>query len=67
MSDLTNRTDQDLRNEIAEKREALRLFRFGGAGSRTRNVREGRAIKKEIAQIETELRARKIAAEKQGA
>ena len=45
---------------VADKREALRVFRFEGAGSRTRNVREGRNLRREIAQILTELRKREI-------
>ena len=48
----------ELQKALVEKREALRGFRFGGAGSRSRNVREGRGLRKEIAQILTELRAR---------
>ena len=52
---------------IADKREALRVFRFGGAGSRTRNVREGRTARREIAQMLTELRKRTIASEKKTA
>lgn len=67
MSDFSTQSDQDLRNAIAEKLEALRVFRFGGAGSRTRNVREGRGLKKHIAQMQTELRARELAAEKKRA
>lgn len=50
----------DLQKEIAEKREALRVFRFGGAGSRTRNVREGRTVRKDIARLLTELNSRTI-------
>jgi len=46
---------------VADKREALRIFRFEGAGSRRLNVREGRGLRREIAQILTELRARQIA------
>ena len=49
---------------VAEKREALRVFRFEGAGSRTRNVREGRELRRDIARILTEIRAREIAAKK---
>jgi ribosomal protein L29 len=52
---------QDLHKEIAEKREALRAFRFGSAGSRSRNVREGRTIRKDIARLMTEMNARKVA------
>lgn len=52
---------EDLRKEIADKREALRTFRFGEAGSRSRNVREGRNHRKDIARMLTELNARKVA------
>ncbi len=55
--DLSTKTAADLRKLIAEKREALRVFRFGAAGAKTKNVKEGRAIKKEIAQIMTALTA----------
>jgi len=58
-------SEEDIRKLVADKREALRTFRFGGAGSRTRNVREGRNLRKEIAQLLTELSAReKIASAK---
>ena len=52
---------EDLHKEIADKREALRAFRFGEAGSRSRNVREGRTLRKDIARMLTELSARRIA------
>lgn len=55
------KNDQELREMLAEKREALREFRFGIAGSRVRDVREGRGHRKDIAQILTELQARKNA------
>jgi len=54
---------QDLHKEIAEKREALRAFRFGSAGSRSRNVREGRTIRKDIARLMTEMNARNLPAQ----
>ncbi|MEK7614570.1 MAG: 50S ribosomal protein L29 [Patescibacteria group bacterium] len=49
----------DLDKLVAEKREALRLFRFGVAGSKVKNVKEGSALKKEIARILTERTLRK--------
>lgn len=52
---------EDLKKSVIEKRAALRTFRFGGAGSRTRNVREGRNLRKEIARILTEVRSRELA------
>ena len=58
MTDITSKTVESLHQELAEKREALRVFRFGGAGSRSRNVREGRSLRKDIARILTELNAR---------
>lgn len=61
MSDLTKYSIADLHKEIAEKREALRTFRFAGAGSRSRNVREGRTLRKEIARLMTEVNARTVA------
>jgi ribosomal protein L29 len=61
MADFSRQDVPELQKLIADKREALRVFRFEGAGSRTRNVREGRALRREIAQILTELRSREIA------
>ncbi len=46
---------------LAATREALRTFRYASAGSRTKNVREGRELRKEIARIMTELRSRQLA------
>jgi large subunit ribosomal protein L29 len=62
MADFKKYTNEDLAKEIAEKREALRNFRFGSAGSRTRNTREGRTLRRDIARLMTELSARKVAA-----
>ncbi len=44
---------EDLVKTLVEKREALRKFRFGEAGSKTKNVKEGKHIRKEIARILT--------------
>ena len=53
--DLINKSKEELEKLLADKREALRVFRFGVAGSKIRNVREGRGIRREIAQILTLL------------
>lgn len=58
---------EDIQKEIAQMREALRVFRFGEAGSRTRNVREGRKLRRDIARLLTELRARALASKKKTA
>jgi len=51
------KNEKDLAKVLYEQREILSKFRFGTAGSRTRNVKEGRAARKEIARIMTELNA----------
>ncbi len=61
MSDIKKETSESLKKSIADMREKLRVFRFEGAGSRLRNVREGRTLRREIARAMTELRARDIA------
>ncbi len=53
-ADIVNKDKKTLMEMLAEKREALRLFRFGTAGSKTRNVKEGQNLKKDIARILTE-------------
>ena len=63
-NEITKETPEALRKMIADKREALRVFRFEGAGSRRRNVREARTLRKEIARVMTELSARRIAGTK---
>lgn len=60
-TDIKKYSIEDLHKEIAQKREALRAFRFGSAGSRSRNVREGRTVRKDIARLMTEVNARKVA------
>ena len=61
MAEFTKHSIEDLQKLLVEKREALRAFRFGSAGSRSRNTREGRNLRKEIARALTEVNARKIA------
>jgi ribosomal protein L29 len=58
MSELSKKTENNLTTEIAEKRKALREIRFSFAGSKNRNVREARTIKRDIARRLTELNER---------
>lgn len=51
----TGKSREDLIKALYEKREALKSFRFGEAGSKTRNVKEGMGIRKDVARIMTEL------------
>ena len=61
MAEFKDMSAEEVHKQIADKREALRAFRFGGAGSRAKNVREGRNLRKEIARLLTELNSRKVA------
>ena len=60
MSDLIKKTEKELSNLLIEKRKALQTFRFGMSGSKTKNVKEGKNLRKEIAQILTAVNARKV-------
>jgi ribosomal protein L29 len=62
MSEFKNKTEKDLTKLLMEKRKALQAFRYSITGSKTRNVKEGKGIRKEIAQIMTELNAPKAKA-----
>jgi ribosomal protein L29 len=55
MTEFKNKTENELKSFLNEKRVALRNFRFGVAGSKVRNVKEGKGLKKDIARILTEL------------
>ncbi len=57
-NDIKNKDAATLATLLSQKREALRAFRFGTAGSKTRNVQEGSNLKKDIARILTELNAK---------
>jgi ribosomal protein L29 len=57
MSDFNNKSAQELVKALNEKQVALRSFRFGMSGSKTKNVKEGRNLRKEIARILTALNA----------
>lgn len=48
----------DLNKLVANKREELRALRFSVAGSKNRNVKQGRTLRKSIARALTELTAR---------
>ena len=53
------KSEKDLAKALYEEREKLRQFRFGSAGSKSRNVKEGAKARKEIARIMTELNSKK--------
>jgi ribosomal protein L29 len=59
MADFSKKKDGELIKELVSKRTALKDFRFAIWGSKTRNTKEGRDLKREIAQILTEISHRK--------
>lgn len=59
IKDLRKKTIGELDKELAEKISALSNFKFGTSGSKVKNVKAGRNLKKEIAQILTILKEMK--------
>ena len=55
-NNIVNKSDKELKSMLTEKQVALRNFRFGLAGSKVRNVKEGHALKKDIARILTQIK-----------
>ena len=61
IKDLRKKTPGELDKELADKAVALSNFRFGTSGSKTKNVKACKNLKKEIAQILTILNESKKA------
>lgn len=55
----TKKSDSEITAGIESNREALRAFRFGSAGSKTKNVRAARVLRRDVARMLTEENARK--------
>ena len=53
--ELAKKSKADLTKDLDEKKVTLRDLRFGIAGSKSKNVKEQKTIKKEIARINTIL------------
>lgn len=59
MAEFKDKKDAELIKLLVEKRKLLHDFNIGTSGSKTRNVKEGQNLKKDIARILTELNTRK--------
>jgi ribosomal protein L29 len=59
---LTNHSADEINTLVADKREEHRLLRFSVAGSKNRNVKLARTLRKDIARGLTELSSRVNAA-----
>jgi ribosomal protein L29 len=62
MEQLSTKNQADLEKQVNEKREAMRVLRFGVSGGKVKNTKELKNVRKEIARLKTELRARAIQA-----
>ena len=50
---------EDLAKSLVGKREELSKWKFGTTGSKTRNIKEGKNLKKDVARIMTEINRNK--------
>ncbi len=57
--EIKNKNEGELEKMLEERAQALKNFRFAISGSKTKNVKEGRMIRKDIAKILTEMNAKK--------
>jgi len=57
MKEISNKTVADLAKMLTDKREALRVVRFGSAGAKSKNVKESVSIRRDIARIMTAITA----------
>ena len=58
-TDFKNKSETELKKLLIEKRETLTKFKFGISGSRTKNVKEGKNTRRDIARILTVLNLNK--------
>jgi ribosomal protein L29 len=56
--ELIQREISELKDLLVEKKKALNDFKLGFIGSKTRNVREGRVIKRDVARILTAINSK---------
>ena len=61
--DIAHKTQADLAKMVADKRESLRVFRFGTTGAKNKNVKESRTIRRDIARILTAMN-KKVSSDK---
>ncbi|MEK7460450.1 MAG: 50S ribosomal protein L29 [Patescibacteria group bacterium] len=59
MSELKNKSVEDLKKALDEKREEIRGIRFDLAGTTKKNVKATLLARREVARISTEITARK--------
>ncbi|HCB35446.1 MAG: hypothetical protein A2W52_02650 [Candidatus Taylorbacteria bacterium RIFCSPHIGHO2_02_49_25] len=58
MSDYAHKTEEELHKLVTGNHAKLQAFRFAMAGSKQKNVKEGKKLRKETARLLTELHKR---------
>jgi ribosomal protein L29 len=56
IQDILKNDKDSMKKLLSEKKESLQQFRFNMQGSKIKNVREGRDLKRDIARINTALK-----------
>ena len=56
-TDFKKESEAELKKKLTEKRDSLAKFKFGISGSRTKNVKEGKNTRRDVARILTALKA----------
>jgi ribosomal protein L29 len=59
MKEILKNDKDGMKKMLVEKKQALQQFRFNMQGSKIKNVREGRELRKDVARINTALKAAK--------
>ncbi|KKT44758.1 MAG: hypothetical protein UW34_C0008G0011 [Parcubacteria group bacterium GW2011_GWA2_44_15] len=59
MNEYARKSVDELKKLLVEKRDALRVFRSEMTGGKTKNVKNGRAVRAAIARILTEINIQK--------
>ncbi len=54
--DFKTKTTEELRRQVSDNKEKLQAFRFATAGSKTKNVKEGKNLRRDIARMLTEIK-----------
>jgi len=56
---LKGESREELKKKLAEFEEKMRELKFKAEGAKSKNVKEGKSLRKEIARVLTELNAKK--------
>lgn len=59
VKDIGKKNKEELNKMLADMQVELRNFRFGLAGSKSRDLKQGKNLKKDIARIKTALNSTK--------